>query len=128
MTLPKNRQLTLSDVEADFDKYNFIIVTNSGTIDTSKYQKKNYAGRKEETLAFTTDSSNYDSQLCLIKGITGEYTIPYSLKSFDKLYGSNKRACEHVKGADTIYIYEHAVQTILVKSKRNFLENQRPIK
>ena len=111
MALDLTRKLTLEDVKNNFKEYNFIISLNGVMIDTTNYVQAHHAkteivgaypsGKKGWLVLANNDTDN-------LSNASGEDGI--------KDIG---------KGEARIIIFEECVEEIKVKSKRNFLFNQK---
>lgn len=100
MALPKTTKLTLENVHQNFKDYNFIISLKGMTIDTSEF----------------VQSFHHNGQ---IVGITTSSKFLYLTDSERDLSHSSVEAKENC-----LILFDDSVESIKVKSKRNFLLNQ----
>lgn len=141
MALNTTTKLTLKDVYDNFDKYNFLIFTNMGTVDTSDFnacklptdqifgdsaQDKKLVLYKKAPINAKLSATHIGFETTDMDGsqMSDTYTDVYIEKYvyliddfMHQIHGGSKNTKEHA----------HMVQKILVKSVRNFLENQEKI-
>lgn len=113
----KGKKLTLEEVSINFNDYNFIIETSSGVFDTTDYNLHQY-------LEIQTTLSD------LYQGGAVHMLALASNSKYDGGSGNEKLQIASLESGTEkgIGIMDYTVQRIYVKSKRNFLENQLPIK
>ena len=102
MALPTNRKLTLSDVRDNFKEYNFIISLKGMTIDTTEYVQAFH-----QTTQLVGISQATDGHLCL---------------------SDNERDLSRepvAQDENCVVLFDKSVEDIKVKSRRNFLLNQK---
>lgn len=118
MAIPKDRVITLQDVKENFTTHNFLIFTNMGTVDTSIYNK--VADEATKSISGITNATDY-----MIHLYNAEDNYPVTIGDSHK----TKANCHKlIKEFKTVSILSSSVQKILVKSTRDFLKNQKPIK
>lgn len=111
------RVLTLQDVKENFSDYNFIIFTNNGVIDTSNYTK--VASEDTKTVSGITNSADY-----LLHLYNAEKTYPVTIGTS---HATKTNCHKNIPEFKLVSILSSSVQRITIKSKRNFLGNQKPI-
>lgn len=127
MAIP-NGKITLQDVYDNFNKYNFIIYTKQGTIDTSKYNAVHItnetlvqeATRKVLILYRVTPDSKYLERTGDINGHPDNQT--YSIEYFTEI----KENTVHSESTNKVKQY-NTIDSITIKSirgEKGFLFNQ----